>query len=926
MARTVFTGFNNEMFSADRVVRIERTHRLGRPARAVVEVEAAVYAGIQELVGTLAEVLHGHDGEPPSCFAGVVEAATVRGRLRNTGTASALTYQFHLVSQMALLERSVGCQIFQEQDVQQIVSAVLEQNAIAADRFEWRLAGSYPVREYCVQYRESALAFVSRLLEEEGIYYFSECAPGEGEKIIFADDSTAAAAIEDPSTVPFRIRTGRETDDSIHKLSEHQRVRTGKFVLRDFDFKHPSLDLTCEAEAEERPDLQVYDYPGLYFEKGEGDRLVATRLEEEQAERLTFRIESDCTRIAAGRKLTIEDHEEHDGDYFVTEVTHEFEDGEGDAASRYELKAKLLALDVKFRPDRVTPRPVVEGPQTARVVAPEGSEPEEIHTDEHGRCKVKFHWDNAEAVDDKASCWMRVAQLQTSGSMVLPRIDWEVIVEFLEGDPDRPIVTGRLFNGTFMPPYALPGGASRTSLQTASTPGGGGSNEIRFEDKEGAEEIMIRSQHNTEMKAANNKTKNVGNNDSSVVSGNNSLDVSGDQDQKVSKGNENTVTGDQTVSVGGNRKQEINAVYGLEAGGSATITVGGNQFEMDGNPLEGLLAVAAERAAEYAAAQAEQVLGSVEAAVNGAVDQVLGPVEALTGQIDDMVGTVGALASGDLSAAGPLVAQATGVPAAGAVVSSLGGGGGGPAATNAAGAGGMSAAEISGVNALRAGATEMIQRGMGGARDAVSGAINNARDAATGGGGGGGGSSMDNVAGPDGEAAGADEGKDTKGPGHSHYKIAANHTETSASLRLMAALNGINTNVTASMTQTVGAAHVELILGDRAESVEGMKTENEIALIVVTKGDESENTGGAKTMMVGGAVIQLVKGSYEVEAGAPATFIGAFQKMQAKGKITFKCGASEVVIDGGGITIESPMVMNTTAKYQMTKNVSDGGG
>ena len=586
-----------------------------------------------------------------------------------------------------------------------------------------------------------------------------------------------------------------------------------------------------------------------------------------------------------------------------------------DGNVHYEVDATLIPLAVKFRPPRRHEKPVISGPQTARVVAPEGSPDQTTHTDEFGRCKVKFFWDRSDAVDDKASAWFRVAQLQTSGSMVLPRLDWEVIVEFLEGDPDRPILTGRVYNGLFMPPYKLPEGATRTSLQTASSPGGGGMNEVRFEDKAGAEELMIYSQYDTIVKAANNKTKNVGNNDVQNVKVKQSMEVSGNHDSKITKANQADITADQNVSVGGNREQKIDAVYGLTTGGGSTTTVGGNQFQMIGNPLEGLLAVAAERAAEQLAKHADNLVNHVNGMVQGAISQVMGPVDAITSAAQNLGTGMQAVANGNLGGAAALVAGASGLPGASEAVSALGASPPEPASTQTAPGAEASAAADSGANLLRAAATSAIQRGVGAARNAVGNALGA-------GGSGGGGSSNDNVGGPDGAATGADASKNTKGPGHNTGAIAASHTETSAALRVLGVLNGVNTNVAISQTQTVGAAYVELVLGDHAESTEAMKSETQLGYVVVTKGDETEEVD-LLTTMVGGAVINLIKGDHSVSAGAPATFIGAFHKLQGKTSVTFKCGAAEVVIDGGGVTLEAPMLMLMAGKVQHTKQVAD---
>jgi type VI secretion system secreted protein VgrG len=589
------------------------------------------------------------------------------------------------------------------------------------------------------------------------------------------------------------------------------------------------------------------------------------------------------------------------------------------------VQATLVPKDVRYRLPQRTPRPIIHGPQTARVVAPPGAEPEAIHTDEHGRCKVKFMWDRSDVKDDRASCWMRVSQLQTSGSLVLPRVDWEVIVEFLEGNPDRPVITGRLYNGVYMPPYALPEGKSRTALRTASTPGGGGSNEIRFEDKAGSEEIMINAQKDMTIATANNKTKKVGNNETSVVGVNQSLSVGADQTVKITKGNQHTVGADQSVSVGGNRKVEVNAVTGLTVHGSATTSVGGNQFEMDGNPLEALLALAAREAQEFLAAKADQAVAAVQGQVQGAVDQALGPISDLTSRAEGLGNNMQAIRNGDMSAVGGLVGDASGLPGAGDFARSLGGGGGGGPA------GGPLSSVVSSGNMITSAAQNAVSGGAAAAasaaQSAVAGGVGAAHSALASAlgvdGGGGGGSSMANEAGPEGNVDGVTGTDRAKGPGHSTALVGGSQSETVGGMKITGVLDGINTNVGGSMTQNAGAAHVEIVIGDRGESAEGSKTENALGLVVLSKGGESETVGAAKTCMVGGAIIDKLKGSHAIEAGGPATFIGAFHKLEAKGKITLKCGASEVVIDGSGITITSPMITVMGGKIQLPKSVSE---
>jgi type VI secretion system secreted protein VgrG len=914
MARELQAQFHIDGISASRVVRFEARQDALRPFALEIEIVFPGFAELDAMIGKAGELSFGAVGEEPRVFFGVVEEATVIGSSQLGGDARGTRYHLRVVSRLALLARSVTSQIFQEMSVDEIVTKVLADHGIS--EVEWRLGGSYPKREYCVQYQESALAFVSRLCEDEGIYGFVEPNADAGETLVFADDSTTAAPMTGDPELPLRPRSAMvESGDAIYALRERERVRSGKFVLRDFDFKRPKLDMTATAEAKERATLEVYDYPGGYFEPSEGQRLAAVRLEEEQVERRTLEIEGVCARLAVGHTITIADAAEADGEYFVFSVAHSYAHQGG--SPRYVARARLVPKAVRYRPPRLTPLPLIEGPQTATVVAPAGLPTETIHTDEHARCKVRFHWDRSGVTDDKASCWMRVSQLQTSGSMVLPRLDWEVVVEFLEGNPDRPIVTGRLYNGVFMPPYALPEGKTRTAIKTASSPGGGGSNEIRLEDKAGSEEIMMHAQYDMKVVVANNSKRTIGNNETVVVGNNSSSQVGGNQTTKITKGTQSTVGGDQTVSVGGNRKVEVNAVTGLTAHGSSSTSVGGNQFEMDGNPLEAMLALAAQAAASFASAMADNAIAAVQAHVEGALGQVMGPITALQGQARALGNAMESLRGGDLSAAGGLVAGAAGIPGAGQLAAAFGGGGGGDSLT---GGPGNEVAAGSPGNALAAIASNAAHQALSrGAAMAQQGLV----DALGIGGGGGGGASMANAGGPAGDVAGVDATDREKGPGHTIATIAGTHAETVGSMKVLASIEDIDVNVTGSSTVAVGAATIQLALGNYAETVDGSKNEKALGLVVLSKAGESETITGSKTTMVGGAILDKLKGSHSIDAGGPATFIGAFHKIEAKGAIVFKCGASEVVIDGGGVTVTSPLVAILAPKIQLPKKVAE---
>jgi type VI secretion system secreted protein VgrG len=927
MARNFSAAFEIDGVAANRVVRFSESHRLGKPPELHIELRYNMQVPTVNMVGCPAVLTAGFGDAEPRKFIGIVEEASVIGSSITGDGVHA--YELKVVPRLGLLARSTSCQIFQEQNVEQIITSVLDAHGVSD--YEWRLSGEHPEHVYRVQYQESALAFISRLCEQEGIYFFVE-PDGDKEKVIFADDNSRSKPILGDETLLVRGLTNMDAPGD-YALVPHDtvRVRSGKFSLRDYNHEKPKLDMTAEVEAKLDTELEVYDYPGEYSEPDQGKALAQIKLEAEQAWRNTVKIVASCPRVTVGRSLKLADTADLDDEYFVVAARHEFQDvghESGGAPMDLKVSATLIPKTIPYRSRLTTPRPVIHGPQTARVVAPTGSETETIHTDEQGRCKVKFHWDRSDVQDDKASCWMRVSQMQTSGSLVLPRVDWEVVVEFLEGNPDRPVITGRLYNGVFMPPYALPEGKSRTSLQSASTPGGGGSNEIRFEDKAGSEEIMIHAQHDMVMKTANNKSKTVGNNETINVAVDSSLSVGADQTVKITKGNQNTIGADQTISVGGNRTVEVNAVTGLTVHGSATSSIGGNQFEMDGNPLEGLLTLAAQKVQEFLEAKAGEAIATIEGHVQGAVDQALGPINDLTGQAEAMGNNMQALADGDMSAISGMVGDASGIPGAGDFARSLGGDDGGEGGGVS---GGPLGDVVAGGNMITAAANNAVQASSvaasGAANQAISGGVGAAHNALRSALGfdaqGGGGESGANVGGPEGSVDAVDGTDRTKGPGHAIRKIAGNHSETVGSVKVLAALDGLNTNVAGNMTQDAGLAHLEVIAGDRAESIGGDKTEKALGLVVLSKGGESEKVAGARTTMVGGAIIDKHKGSHEIEAGGPATFVGAFHKYDAKGKITLKCGASTVVLDGGGLTITTPALAIAGAKIQLTKKVTE---
>lgn len=933
MAREFQAEINITDIDTLRVSRFVQKHESGRPFEANVEALYLGYIELERLVGQTATVYFGATDEPMSSFAGVIETATVVGGSDKGFDTKQTKYHIRLVSVLALLERIVTSRIFQELSVPDIITKIFDELGI---KYKLQLVESYSPREYCVQYQESTLAFISRLCEHEGIQLLSEPNDEGAEQIVLADDSKSSPFIAgNPTLVSVPRSSLLDVKDAAYAFRPKSCVQSGKVVLRDYNFERPKLDLTSTATAKKDTDLELYDYPGGYFDPGEGKRLAQVRLEAEQVQTNTLEIDAVCTRIVTGHRLNLIDANDLDGTYFVFSVIHTYDNRAEAPANqpRYQARAKLVPEALPYRSPRQTPSPVIAGPQTAEVVAPDGSPGETIHTDKHGRCKVSFFWDRSGITDDKASCWMRVAQLQTSGSLILPRVGWEVIVEFLEGNPDRPIITGRLYNGVFMPPYALPEGKTRTTLKSNNTPGGGGANEIRFEDKAGAEEIMIAAQKDMKVVAANNTHRHVANNDATMIGNNASLEVGGNQTVKITKGVQQTVGADQSVSVGGNRNVEINAVNSLNVHGSSTTTVGGNQFEMDGNPLQALLAIAAQAAEDFLNSLADKAVEKVQSQVEDAINQVMGPINELNSQVQEIAGNMQAVANGDLGAMGAMAANAAGLPGAAEFAQSLAGPP--PPPTEAGQAIGDAASQVNqgaeAANQVAGQANALTQVAAEASRNALHNVIGqgvNAAETALAHAmgfepAGGGGSSGANMTGPDVQVDGVDATNREKGPGHATALVGGTHDETIGSLKVLASIKDIDTNVGAAKTQDVGLGTLQLAIGDYSETVGAGKTEKALGLVVLTKGGESETVGGSKTTMVGGAIIDKVDGTQGIEAGGPATFVGIFHKIEAGGAITFKCGGSEVVINKDGIEIKSPIVAFLAPKIHLPQKVTE---
>ncbi|PWR22336.1 type VI secretion system Vgr family protein [Zavarzinia compransoris] len=525
-------------------------------------------------------------------------------------------YTIEIVPWFWFLRLTSDCRIFQKKSVKDIVQTVLSESGFS----DYDLGGlkgqlATKPREYCVQYRESDFAFVSRLLEEVGAHYHFEHKAGS-HKMVVGDSNDCFADVADPN----KTLTGSAREFlGLQSFSSVGAYAPTKWVHTDYNYETPSQSLEANAatvaDLPASPVYEIFDYPGLYPQKGDGTAYAKLRIEQEEAAQGSAYGSGSAPDLYAGGAFSI------DGDmagakgrkWVVNSIEHMGQDlslfakSGGGSSTTYSNNFTAVSKAVPFRPPRVTPRPVISGVQTAVVVGPAG---EEIHTDKMGRVYVQFHWDRYGDRKGSTSCWVRVAQPWAGknwGTVYIPRIGDEVVVSFIEGNPDRPIVTGSVYNAERMPPYNLPGEKTKTGIRSRSSLGGGGSdfNELTFDDKKGSEQVYFHAQKDMERKVENNEKIDVDNDQTITIGNNQSLEVEkGNRKIKVSKGNQSTEIsmgnhdteikmGNMSIKLGmGNMttkldlgKQETEAMQSIE------MKVGANSIKIDqtGVTIKGIM-------------------------------------------------------------------------------------------------------------------------------------------------------------------------------------------------------------------------------------------------------------------------------------------------------------------------------------------------
>jgi type VI secretion system secreted protein VgrG len=492
--------------------------------------------------------------------------------------------QYHatLVPWLWFLTRTADCRIFQQMAIPDIVQQVFKDHGFTD--FKNSLSATYSKLENCVQYRETDFNFVSRLMEHAGIYYFFEHDNGK-HTMVLCDSISAHSPYAGFDTIEFHPagQPGTELGDVIDWVLQKE-VQTGLYALKDFDFTAPKKDLQAKSNISRScaaSDFEIYDYPGDYTQASDGTNYSQVRIQELQANYETARGRASARGVATGCTFTLsvvndDLRSDQDREYLVIGADYridigEVQSGAHSAADEFSCSFTAMSKDEVFRAARVTPKPLIQGPQTAIVVGQSG---EEIYTDQYGRVKVQFHWDRYSKADENSSCWVRVSQLWAGkgwGAMQIPRVGQEVIVEFLEGDPDRPIITGRVYNGASMPPYTLPAEKTKSTNKTNSSKGGQGFNEIRFEDKKGSEQVFIHGEHNLDIRVKNDGFENIGN-DRHLV-------VAQDRYEHVENNRHETVDNDHKESIGNDRNLNIVGKEAKAVGGSQSLTVTGDVIE-----------------------------------------------------------------------------------------------------------------------------------------------------------------------------------------------------------------------------------------------------------------------------------------------------------------------------------------------------------
>lgn len=574
---------------------------ISRLFRYDLDLSAEKPVDLSKLIGQRVSVTlatHSDPSKPARYINGFISRASYHGMDQRLHR-----YRAELVPWLWLLTCNTDCRIYQGKTVKEIVEDVFSRRGFAADKDrKWSTQGNFAKREYCVQYRESDFNFVSRLLEEEGIYYYFDHSSSGHTLVLGNSPSHKAPAVD--GTARYYPHGGLVPYGAVTSWTPEHEFRPGKFAHTDYNFEDPETTLlaqsTIRGERKEggNDKYEIFDYPGEYRKKDTGDSLAKVRIEEIETGQVSVSGSSNCRGFAAGFKVKIDELPPGTGDTFIiSELQSSARTGSystGDQQDQQEAYSNAFTCipnELTFRPKRITPHPVMNGPQPAIVVGPQG---EEIYIDKYGRVRVHFYWDrhvDPKQKPDDCSCWIRVSQLWAGkqfGALFHPRIGQEVIVDFYEGDPDQPIITGRVYNAVQIPPGGTPVKPSRSGIATRSTKDGSLQNEnvIVWDDTKGSEYLHIQAEKDLFTTVEHDEEWNVKNDRTEKVEGKETVTITGNRTHEITQGNDKKTIdqGNETIDISLGKSTKT-AMQSIE------LIVGQNSIKIDqsGVTIKGLM-------------------------------------------------------------------------------------------------------------------------------------------------------------------------------------------------------------------------------------------------------------------------------------------------------------------------------------------------